>query len=122
MKLTLESRGKHLIRGYAEGEVRINDRTIHHDCLITADEIAEWKLTRQFSREDIAPILALKAEVVILGLKNMHTLPPASTYAAFLESGIGFEVMDLGAACRTFNILISEDRRAVAALVLNPWS
>jgi uncharacterized protein len=120
MKLTLESRGKHLIRGYAEGEVRVNDQIIHHNCLITSGEIAHWRVTQQFSKEETAPILALNPEVVILGLKDMQNLPPASTYATFLENGIGFEVMDIGAACRTFNILISEDRRVVAALALQP--
>ncbi|HEX2583977.1 MAG TPA: MTH938/NDUFAF3 family protein [Steroidobacteraceae bacterium] len=118
MKLTLESRGKHLIRGYSEGEVRINDRTINHNCVISENQLVEWQVSQQFTNEDIAPILALNPELVILGLKDVENLPPASTYAAFLERGIGFEVMDMGAACRTFNILISEDRRVVAALVL----
>jgi len=118
MKLTLESRGKHLIRGYAEGEVRVNDQTLHHNCVISADQIAEWQVSSQFTQEEIAPILALNPELVIIGLSDMQNLPPATTYAAFLERGIGFEVMDIGAPCRTFNILISEDRRVVTALVL----
>jgi uncharacterized protein len=118
MKLTLESRGKHLIRGYAEGEVRVNDQTIHHSCLISADQVAEWQVSQQFTKEELAPIFTLGPELVILGLKDMQALPPASVYAAFLERGIGFEVMDIGAACRTFNILIGEDRRVVVALIL----
>jgi len=121
MKLTLESRGKHLIRGYSEGEVRVDDRTLHHNCLITAREIENWTVSQQFSNEELAPILALKPEVVILGLTDMQCLPPAAAYAAFLENGIGFEVMDVGAACRTFNILMGEDRRVIAALVLQAW-
>jgi len=118
MKLTLQSRGKHLIRGYAVGEVRVDDQILHHNCLIAADEIVAWSASQEISVDDIKPILALQPEVVILGLNDMEKLPPGVIYAAFLERNIGFEVMDIGAACRTFNILSGEDRRVVAALVL----
>jgi uncharacterized protein len=43
--------------------------------------------------------------------------PDAAFGAQFLKSGIGFEVMNTGAACRTFNVLVSEQRRVVALLI-----
>jgi len=122
MKLTLESRGKHLIRGYAAGEVRVDDQTIHYNCLIAPDQIAAWGAAEHITMDDVQPILALAPEVVIMGLENMQQLPVAAIYAAFLERGIGFEVMNIGAACRTFNILMAEDRRVVAALLFKSSS
>ncbi len=118
MKLTLESRNRYLIRGYDAGEVRVNDQVIHHNCLICADQVLQWPVKNELELADIHPLLTLNPEVVILGLPNIQHLPAASIYAAFLEKGIGFEVMDIGAACRTFNILLGEDRRVVAALML----
>ncbi len=118
MKLTPEARNRHLIRGYATGEVRVSDQAIHYNCLISAEQILQWNVTHQLNVADIQSVLALSPEIVILGLADMQQLPSAAIYGAFLERGIGFEVMDIGAACRTFNILLGEDRRVVAALIL----
>lgn len=122
MKLTLEARNKHLISGYEAGEVRVNDLVIRNHCLITADSVLEWpvadKQTNQLHVNDMQPIAALNPEVVLLGMGGEQRYPSAEIYALFLERNIGFEVMDIGAACRTFNILLGEDRRVVAALML----
>ena len=122
MKLTLEARNKHLISGYEAGEVRVNDLVIRNHCLITADSVLEWpvadKQTNQLHVNDMQPIAALNPEVVLLGISGEQCYPSAEIYALFLERNIGFEVMDIGAACRTFNILLGEDRRVIAALML----
>jgi uncharacterized protein len=118
MKLTLESRNRHLIRGYDAGEVRIADQCIRHNCLISAEQIVPWNAAAELKLDDISPVLAMNPEVVVLGMSNSKQHPSAAIYAAFLERGIGFEVMDIGAACRTFNILLGEHRRIVAALLL----
>ena len=118
MKLTLDNRSNNWIRGYDANGIRVSDRHIQGNCLISAESISEWAAAVEITLSDLQPVLALKPEVVILGLVDMQRLPAAAIYAAFLESGIGFEVMDIGAACRTFNILLGEDRRAVAAFIL----
>lgn len=119
MKLTLESRSRHLIRGYDAGEVRVNDRVIQRNCLISADSIQEWPVTAELRADDMQSILALNPEVVILGMAGTQRYPSADIYGLFLERNIGFEVMDIGAACRTFNILLGEDRRVIAALLFD---
>jgi uncharacterized protein len=53
----------------------------------------------------------------LLGTGARQIFPAPSYGAQFLRAGIGFEVMDTGAACRTFNVLVAEQRR-VAALLL----
>ena len=118
MKLTLENRHSNWIRGYETGEVRVGDQHIRHNCLISAERISPWDISREIELGNIKSILDLNPEVVILGLRDMQHLPAASIYAAFLERGIGLEVMDIGAACRTFNIMLGEDRRVVAAFKL----
>jgi len=121
MKLTLASRNQNLIRAYAAGEVRIGDQTLHSNCLITQDQIvANWSAQSvdALTSADLQPIFGFKPEVVILGTGERQQFPASAISAAFLAREIGFEVMDLGAACRTFNILLSEDRRVVAALLL----
>lgn len=118
MKLTLENRSKNWIRGYDNGEIRVADQHIHHHCLISAEAITPWNAADDLTDDAIRPILAMNPEVVLLGLANINSLPPASIYAAFLKRNIGFEVMEVGAACRTFNVLLGEGRHVVLALLL----
>jgi len=60
----------------------------------------------------------LEPELVLVGTGHRQEFPAAAFGAHFLKSGIGFEVMDTGAACRTFNVLVSEQRHVVALLLL----
>jgi uncharacterized protein len=122
MKFTLESSSRvNLIRAYSSTEIRIGEQLLHASCIITADTvIAEWGPA---SFAELAPahlekILALQPEVVLLGTGATQRFPPLPIRAAFLERRVALEVMDLGAACRTFNILVQEDRRVAAALFL----
>lgn len=122
MKLTLASRSQNFIRAYATGEVRLTDQVLRHNCLIAPEQVvSDWTASTvaTLDSSDLQPIFALQPELVILGTGMRQQFPGAAIRAAFLSRNIGFEVMDLGAACRTFNVLLSEDRRVVAALLLN---
>jgi uncharacterized protein len=121
MKLTLASRSQNFIRAYEAGEIVLADQVLHQNCLIAPEQIvSDWsaRSVESLSSTDLQPIFALKPELVILGTGMRQQFPSAAIRAAFLAREIGFEVMDLGAACRTFNVLLSEDRRVVAALLL----
>jgi len=63
-------------------------------------------------------VFALQPEIVVLGSGPRQRFPEPRLLAAIMTRGIGCEVMDTGAACRTYNVLVSEGRRAVAALLL----
>jgi uncharacterized protein len=67
--------------------------------------------------EHAAHILEFEPELVLIGTGQRQVFPEAAFGAQFLRSGIGFEVMNTGAACRTFNVLVSEQRRVVALLI-----
>lgn len=121
MKLTDEStRGIHLVRAYAPGEVRIGERLFRNSCLLRSDRVEDWRplSMSQLNLADLEPILALDPEIVVLGSGSTQRFPDSAFMAAVWSRGIGLEVMDTGAACRTYNILVTEDRRVVAALLL----
>jgi uncharacterized protein len=122
MKFTLETTSRvNLIRGYSSQEIRIGEQRLLGSCIVNAESlIAEWvpKTFAELAPEHLEPILALKPELVLLGTGPSQRFPPAVIRGTFAARGVGLEVMDLGAACRTFNILVQEERRVVAALFL----
>ena len=63
-------------------------------------------------------VLDFQPEVILLGTGRRLTFPPVATLQPCHQAGIGIEVMDTSAACRTFNILASEGRHVVAALMM----
>ena len=70
------------------------------------------------SAEDFAALLEYTPEVVVFGAGARLRFPQPRLTAALTNAGIGVEVMDTGAACRTYNVLLSEDRRVLAAVLL----
>jgi uncharacterized protein len=122
MKLTDESsRGIHLVRAYSPGEVRIGDQLFRRSCLLRADRVVtDWRpqTMGELRAEDFEPVFQLQPEIIVLGSGRTQRFPDAALMAAVLSRNIGLEVMDTGAACRTYNILVTEDRAVVAALLL----
>lgn len=110
-----------MIRGYGDGDLRINDETFH-SAMIVAPSSKRPEPTliavADLNLEHCAHILEFGPEVVLLGTGRRQIFPPAFFGAEFLKAGIGFEVMDTGAACRTFNVLVSERRQVVGLLLL----
>ncbi len=122
MKLTDDNNpGIHLVRAYGPGEIRVGDDLIRRSCLLRADRVVkDWRpqTLGELLPQDLDAIFALEPEILVLGSGTRQKFPPHELLAKILARGIGCEVMDTGAACRTYNVLVSEDRRAVAALFL----
>jgi uncharacterized protein len=122
VKFTLEPpSGANLIRSYSDTELRIGEQRVQRSCLVTAERlITDWGPA---SFAELAPphldaIFELAPELVVLGTGPVQRFPPATVRAEFTRRGLGLEVMQLGAACRTFNVLVQEERRVLAALFL----
>jgi uncharacterized protein len=122
MKIHLESGiGQNLIRAYAPGRITINEEVYTTSLIVTPRQVVtEWPPTSFADLlaghfEIIAP---LQPEVLILGTGARLQFPAPSLTRSLVEAGIGLEVMDTGAACRTFNFLMSDGRRVVAALLM----
>jgi uncharacterized protein len=114
------SSGINVVRAYGSGELRVNESVYRGAVILSASTvIAEPNIhnLEDLIAVDVSRILALKPELVLLGTGARQIFPAASFGAQFLRAGIGFEVMDTGAACRTFNVLVAEHRQ-VAALLL----
>jgi uncharacterized protein len=110
-----------LIRGYSAAELRIGAARVDRSCIVTAARlITDWE-PQTFA--DLAPvhlavIFALEPELVLLGTGPVQRFATAAVRAEFAGRRVGLEVMQLGAACRTFNVLLQEERRVAAALFL----
>jgi uncharacterized protein len=112
--------GQNVIRSYAPGRVTVNEQTYATSILVTPEHIvSDWR-PRDFSqlqRADFEAIAALNPEVVLLGTGARLQFPSPVLTRALMVARIGLEVMDTGAACRTYNVLMAEGRRVVAALL-----
>jgi uncharacterized protein len=112
---------KNIIRAYTRGAVTVNDQVIRRSFIVTAERlITDWP-PQHFAELDashLLPLQTLKPEIVILGTGARQHFPPPRMTHPLLSRGIGVEVMDTAAACRTYNILMSEGRQVAAALLM----
>jgi uncharacterized protein len=111
--------GVNTITGYGEGYVMVNGERRSSSLVILPDRIEPWeaKTFDQLSAEDFTFLKSLQAEIVLLGTGERQRFPHPRLTAALAQAGIGLEVMDLQAACRTYNILVAEERKVAAALL-----
>ena len=122
MKIQLESgTGRHLIRAYAPGKITVNETVYTASVVLAPEEIrSDWKPQRfdELASDHFEAIATLRPEVVILGTGARLRFPVPACLAPFSRAGIGVEVMDTAAACRTYNILAGDGRKVVAALLM----
>jgi uncharacterized protein len=122
MKLQLEQpAGTYLIRACGPGQVLIGDRTHTSSVIVTATTlIAPWRPTsvQDLSPPDLEPLLELAPEVVLLGTGARQQFPHAELLRILYQRRVGIEVMDTSAACRTYNVLVTEGRSVAAALIV----
>lgn len=123
MKFVRESHSSITIRQVEEGVIRIGDEEIRENVVLFRDSIERgWTVddVSKLDESDFAALLEKSPEIVVFGTGWTPKLPPRELVFALARRGIGFETMDTPAACRTFNVLISEDRDAAAVLLINP--
>ena len=114
--------GLNLFTGYGDDYVIINhERYSQPSLLVTPNDILlDWQVIN-FSALQVhhfTEILQQQPELALLGTGNRLRFPHPHLSAALTNAGIGLEVMDTKAACRTYNILVAEGRRVVVALLL----
>jgi uncharacterized protein len=110
-----------LVRACEPGMIRIGEQRFQRSLIVTpAQVLADWRPRHagELLRDDFDPILALEPDILLLGTGERLRFPSSALTADLLLQGIGVEVMDTAAACRTFNVLLAEQRRVVAALLL----
>jgi uncharacterized protein len=119
MRLVLDSDPQILtVRAYAPGEIDVGGRKIRAPCIVSSARlITDWPVQSAPALDLAAlePLLALHPNVVLIGTDEVVT--SAGALRRKLEArGVALEVMNLGAACRTYNVLAQERREVVAGL------
>jgi uncharacterized protein len=112
---------RYQLRGADGRAARVNELELQRSFLLAPDRLIEgWRPRSvvELEPDDMAAVLALEPAVVLLGSGATLQFPAPSVLAACLTRGIGIEVMDNGAAARTYNLLATEGRRVVAAFLL----
>jgi uncharacterized protein len=121
MKLHLTSgEGRQLFSGYGPGYVAVNAVRYERPVLVTPEAVADWAVKdfAALTPADFGFLEEARPEILILGTGATQRFPPAELARALSASGTGVEVMDTRAACRTYNILVAEGRKVLAAVLV----
>jgi len=110
---------RNAITGYGEGYVMVNGQRHETSLIVLPDRLLPWDVPEfaKLAVEDFDKLKTLDAEILLLGTGPKQRFPHPRLTAPLAEAGIGLEVMDLKAACRTYNILVAEERKVAAALL-----
>ncbi len=110
--------GSQLIQGYGAGRFRLSGQVYHGSILLSHVEAFSWSINdaKDIRVENLSPLIT-QSNILIVGCGAQFIRPPEELRANLKEMGISLEWMDTGAACRTFNVLLIEERDAVAALI-----
>ena len=122
MKFAQDSQDEgYVITAYGENSVSINGKPFKQSLIITRTKLNEdWdvSMVELLQAEHIDQILSFNPELIIIGTGNKLIFPAAEVYSVIIKHVIGVDFMDTRAACRTYNILMSEGRDIVAGLIL----
>ena len=122
MKFTADSARGNIIRSYSPGEIKLREDTIRSNVIISQEKIIpDWNppAIDQLSIADFAPALDQKPEIILFGTGRQQQFPNIALLTEIMRAGTAIEVMETGAACRTYNVLIGEYRAVVAALLID---
>ncbi|MEN9502758.1 MAG: hypothetical protein RI964_2043 [Pseudomonadota bacterium] len=109
---------RYRITGYGEGWVGVNQEQLRQSFIIMPDQlITDWQPQHinELTAAHLQPLFAMNAQIILLGSGTTQQFPQPEVWHALVQNGIGFEIMSTDAACRTYHLLSSEDRRVVAA-------
>jgi len=113
--------GRKLIQAYGEGGFRINGERIRGAVLVFPDQVMSWQAARfeDVTVEGLSAIFGAqpRIELLVVGCGARLAHPEPALRAHLMAAGLVAEFMDTGAACRTFNLLVTDARRVAAALI-----
>lgn len=121
MHINLEATDKHAVQSYSDNQIQINSIIYENSLIVSKQEIISdltIKNIQDIDDQYIDLILKLKPEIIIIGHNNPGKFPPMPIITHLSQKRIGIECMSIGAACRTYNVLLSELRAVVAGFIL----
>lgn len=112
--------GQNVFTGYGPGFVAINQVRHGNHLLVTADRIMPWDISgfEALQATHFEYLLSLQPEIVVFGTGATLRFPGPNLTKLMARAGVGLEVMDSHAACRTYNILTAEGRKVLAAILI----
>jgi uncharacterized protein len=121
VKLHLQAPAANIVTGSGPGWVRVGQTEYRSNLLLLPDAIVGYWAPQGLAalqEADFAALLQYTPELVLLGTGARQQFVHPRLLQALTAARVGVETMDTRAACRTFNILVAEDRRVAAALVV----
>jgi len=121
LKFTRETPSALTIRSVSANGIQIGETLYDRSIGLTADTVLDdWagKAVADLEENDFSVLLDASPEVIVLGTGASNIFPPRELVFAMARRGVGFEVMDTGAAARTYNVLAGEGRQVAAVLYL----
>ena len=122
MKFHLQAPTTNVVTGTGPGWIRVGQIEHRQNVVLLPDAVIEGWAPRGFAaltEAEFAALLAHTPEMVLLGTGDRQQFPHPRLLQSLSAARVGVEVMDTRAACRTFNILVAEDRRVAAALIVD---
>jgi uncharacterized protein len=121
MKFHLQTPTANVVTGTGPGWVRVGQTEYRRNLVLLPDSVVtDWAPNGfgALTEADFASLLAHGPEMVLLGTGDRQRFPHPRLLHSLAAARVGVEIMDTRAACRTFNILVAEDRRVAAALIV----
>ena len=122
MKLHLAQLGEtKLFTAHGAGYVMVNGERFEQSVVVSADQVRTgWSVVNfdELNETHFVYFVGLKPDVLLLGTGSKQRFPHPCLYRALTQAGISLECMDTPAACRTYNILVAEDRKVFAAILV----
>lgn len=115
------NQAKYQIRSYTPGKIQINDTILTQSVIVSPNILIEnWapQTIAELTAEALSVIPDLKPAILLIGTGSSHIFIQTEIYGHLINCGIGVEIMDTSAACRTYNALTAENRNVAAALII----
>ncbi len=122
MEIARERAEPNVVRAWEPGRVRVGSQWVDGHVIISAEHIiTDWAVASAdtIGIDALRPAIDLRPEIILLGTGSEILLPNVELMRQLAAESIGIESMTTPAACRTFNVLLNEQRRVVVAL-FNP--
>jgi uncharacterized protein len=119
MHINLESADQYSVQAYSDSQVKINDIAYQRNLIVNNQGVLDWSILtiHELDETRLQEILSFTPEVIIIGHTATGKFPPFSTINYLSQKRIGIECMSIGAACRTYNVLLSEHREVVLGII-----
>lgn len=112
---------QYIFTGYGDEYVLINHTRYEKSLIVLPDHLIEdWPVisVSQLEIQHFEALIPHAPEIIILGTGIKHQFPDQSLLSQLIKKGIGVEIMDTKACCRTYNILVEEGRRVAATILI----